>query len=187
MRFRRRLSADTNLNMVPMIDVVFQLILFFMVATTIIITPGIALVLPSSATAQPTAMSRLIVTVVTREEVYINKERFNMRSLNARLAGVSEKERAEIKSVVLDGDRAISYSLLVAVLLPALGFVALEIFLKLAPQRTPEYRGPLIVQLQELPAVQQARQAAPAQAAAAVPAVAAAPGAPPPAGPGREG
>jgi biopolymer transport protein ExbD len=116
MRFRRRLSADTNLNMVPMIDVVFQLIIFFMVATTIIITPGIALVLPSSATAEPTALSRLVITVVSREEVYLNKERFTMRSLNARLAGVSEKERSEIKSVVLDGDRAIAYSLLVEVL-----------------------------------------------------------------------
>ncbi|OHD22873.1 MAG: biopolymer transporter ExbD [Spirochaetes bacterium RBG_16_67_19] len=134
MRFRRRLSADTNLNMVPMIDVVFQLIIFFMVATTIIITPGIALVLPSSATAEPTAMSRLVVTVVTREEVYINKERYNMRSLNARLAGVSEKERAEIKSVVLDGDRAISYSLLVEVLdaLRRNGFRAIN--LRMRPQ-----------------------------------------------------
>jgi biopolymer transport protein ExbD len=116
MRFRRRLAAETNLNMVPMIDVVFQLIIFFMVGTTIIITPGIALVLPSSATAEPTAMSRLVVTVVSREEVYLNKERYTMRSLNARLAGVSDKEKAEIKSVVLDGDRAISYSLLVEVL-----------------------------------------------------------------------
>jgi biopolymer transport protein ExbD len=134
MRFRRRLSADTNLNMVPMIDVVFQLIIFFMVATTIIITPGIALVLPSSATAEPTAMSRLVVTVVTREEVYINKERYNMRSLNARLAGVSEKEKAEIKSVVLDGDRAISYSLLVEVLdaLRRNGFKAIN--LRMRPQ-----------------------------------------------------
>jgi biopolymer transport protein ExbD len=134
MRFRRRLAADTNLNMVPMIDVVFQLIIFFMVATTIIITPGIALVLPSSATAEPTAMSRLVVTVVTREEVYINKERYNMRSLNARLAGVTAKEREEIKSVVLDGDRAISYSLLVEVLdaLRRNGFKAIN--LRMRPQ-----------------------------------------------------
>jgi biopolymer transport protein ExbD len=116
MRFRRRLATDSNLNLVPMIDVVFQLIIFFMVATTIIITPGIALVLPSSSTAEPTAMSRLVITVVSREEVYINKERYNMRSLNARLAGVTAKEREQIKSVVLDGDRAISYSLLVEVL-----------------------------------------------------------------------
>ena len=132
MRFRRRLAADTNLNMVPMIDVVFQLIIFFMVATTIIIVPGIALVLPSSATAEPAAMSRLVVTVVSREEVYINKERYNMRSLNARLAGVTEKERAEIKSVVLDGDRAISYSLLVEVLdsLRRNGFKAINLHMR---------------------------------------------------------
>jgi biopolymer transport protein ExbD len=116
MRFRRRLSPETSLNMVPMIDVVFQLIIYFMVATTIIITPGITLVLPSSATAEPTALSRLVVTVVSRDEVYFNKERYTIDSLNARLAGVSEKERKEIKSVVLDGDRAISYSLLVEVL-----------------------------------------------------------------------
>ena len=116
MRFRRKLSPDTNLNMVPMIDVVFQLIIYFMVATTIIITPVIALVLPSSATAEPTALSRLVVTVISREEVYFNKERYTINSLNARLGGVSEKERKGIKSVVLDGDRAISYSLLVEVL-----------------------------------------------------------------------
>jgi len=116
MQFRRRLAPDIGINMVPMIDVVFQLIIYFMVATTIIITPGIALVLPSSATAEPTAMSRLVITVVSREEIYVNKERYTMNSLNARLAGVSATEKKEIKSVVLDGDRAISYSLLVEVL-----------------------------------------------------------------------
>jgi len=132
MRFRRRLAAETSLNMVPMIDVVFQLIIFFMVATTIIIVPGIALVLPSSATAEPAAMSRLVVTVVSREEIYLNKERYNMRSLNARLAGVTAKERAEIKSVVLDGDRAISYSLLVEVLdsLRRNGFKAINLHMR---------------------------------------------------------
>lgn len=132
MRFRRRLSADTAVNMVPMIDVVFQLIIYFMVATTIIITPGIALVLPSSATAEPTALSRLVVTVVSREEVYFNKERYTMDSLNARLAGVSEKEREEIKSVVLEGDRTIAYSLLVEVLdaLRRHGFKAINLRMK---------------------------------------------------------
>lgn len=132
MRFRRRLSADTAINMVPMIDVVFQLIIYFMVATTIIITPGIALVLPSSATAEPTALSRLVVTVVSREEVYFNKERYTMDSLNARLAGVSEKEREEIKSVVLEGDRTIAYSLLVEVLdaLRRHGFKAINLRMK---------------------------------------------------------
>jgi len=63
-------------------------------------------------------------------------------------------------------DRLLS-SVLLAVLLHALAFVALEIFLKLVPQRAPEYRGPIFVQLEEQPVVQQARQPTPASAAAA--------------------
>jgi TonB family protein len=64
------------------------------------------------------------------------------------------------------GDRLRS-SILLAVLLHALAFVALELFLKLAPQRAPEYSGPLFVQLEEQPVVQQARQPAPAAPAGA--------------------
>jgi TonB family protein len=70
-------------------------------------------------------------------------------------------------------------SVLLAVLLHALAFVALELFLKIAPQKTPEYRGPLFVQLEEQPVVQQARQPAPAATALGPAGQAAAPAAPP--------
>ena len=116
MRFRRRLVAETNLNLIPLIDVVFQLIVFFMVATTFIITPGISLVLPTSDTSEPVAMTRLVITVVSREEIYFNKERHDIQSLGLRLFEVTEQERAEIKTVVLEGDRSVPYSLLVEVL-----------------------------------------------------------------------
>jgi biopolymer transport protein ExbD len=116
MRFRRRLSAESRPNLIPMIDVVFQLVVFFMVSTTFIITPGISLVLPSSQTAEPVAMSRLIITVVARDEIYFNKERHTLASLNQRLAEITEQEKEKIKTVVLEGDRSISYSLLVEIL-----------------------------------------------------------------------
>ena len=63
MRFKRRLSTQSTPNLIPMIDVVFQLVVFFMVSTTFIITPGISLVLPSSQTAESVAMSKLVITV----------------------------------------------------------------------------------------------------------------------------
>ena len=58
---RRRLQRSTTVDMVPMIDVVFQLVIFFMVSSTFKITPAIGLTLPDSATAVPTEMTRLIV------------------------------------------------------------------------------------------------------------------------------
>jgi len=116
MRFRRRLSPQSTPNLIPMIDVVFQLVVFFMVSTTFIITPGISLVLPSSQTAEPVVMSKLVITVVARDEIYINQEQHTLASLSSRLAEITEAEKEQIKTVVLEGDRTISYSLLVEIL-----------------------------------------------------------------------
>ncbi len=116
MRFRRRLKAHTVVDLVPMIDVVFQLILFFLVSTTFAILPGITLKLPESATAEPTAMTRLAVAVVDRDEVYLNKDRMKLSELEARLTELSQAERAEIKSVTLEADRSVSYGLTIEVL-----------------------------------------------------------------------
>jgi len=99
-----------------MIDVVFQLILFFLVSTTFAILPGITLQLPSSSTAEPTAMTRLTISVLHRDEIYLNKDRVSLAELEQRLSKLSEAERAEIKSVTLEADRSISYGLTISVL-----------------------------------------------------------------------
>ena len=52
MKFAISRRPDPTIDVTPMIDVVFQLVLFFMVSTTFITTPGIEVELPkSSATA----------------------------------------------------------------------------------------------------------------------------------------
>lgn len=116
MRFKRTLSTRSTIDMIPMIDVVFQLILFFLVSTTFAILPGITLQLPQSSTAEPTAMTRLAVVVVSRDEVYLNKDRIALGDLESRLARLSEAERAEIKSVTLEADQSVSYGLTIEVL-----------------------------------------------------------------------
>lgn len=136
MQFRRRLKPQVNVNLVPMIDVVFQLVIFFMVSSTFILTPGISIIFPSSTTSEPVVMSKLVVTVVSREEVYFNKEKYGIRELDEKLSTITEEERSDIKTVVLEGDRGISYSLLIEVLdlLRRNGFRAINL-------RTREIRG----------------------------------------------
>ena len=136
MQFRRRLKPQVNVNLVPMIDVVFQLVIFFMVSSTFILTPGISIIFPSSTTSEPVVMSKLVVTVVSREEVYFNKEKYGIRELDKKLSSITEEERSDIKTVVLEGDRGISYSLLIEVLdlLRRNGFKGINL-------RTREIRG----------------------------------------------
>lgn len=116
MRFRRSLTTRTNVELIPLIDVVFQLVVFFMVSTTFIVTPGISLVLPGSETSEPVVMTKLVVTIISAEEIYLNKERYNINGLRSKLAMLTEEEKEEIKTVVIEGDEEVSYSLMVDVL-----------------------------------------------------------------------
>jgi biopolymer transport protein ExbD len=116
MRFRRRLQTRTNVDLIPLIDVIFQLVVFFMVTSTFILTPGISLILPKSRSSEPVAMTKLVVTVVSEDEIFVNKERYTLESLNRTLSELPTEERDEIKTVVIEGDSSVSYSLMVKVL-----------------------------------------------------------------------
>ncbi|MFP4362591.1 MAG: ExbD/TolR family protein [Spirochaetia bacterium] len=116
MHFKRNLSTNSKPDLIPMIDVVFQLVVFFMVSSTFIVTPGISLVLPQSSTAEPVAMTRLVVTVVNENEVYLNQEAYTLSELGESLRALSQDERQGIQTVVLEGDRTVSYELLVETL-----------------------------------------------------------------------
>ncbi len=121
MQFRRRLKPEAQVDLIPMIDVIFQLVVFFMVSSTFITTPGIALDLPSSTSSEPVTMNRLVVTVVGPEEVYLNREQYALEDLNEALAAhaeeiPAEEERGGVRSVVIEADRDVSYELMVTVL-----------------------------------------------------------------------
>lgn len=51
----RRKGVQASVDMTPMLDVVFQLIIFFLVSTTFAVLPGISLKLPESTTAESTS------------------------------------------------------------------------------------------------------------------------------------
>ncbi len=117
MHFRRRLSPNANVDLIPMIDVVFQLVLFFMVSSTFVMTPGIALDLPESTSSEPVVLNRLVVTVASPSEVYLNRERVALIDLDARLRElVGSGADDDPMSAVIEGDRLVPYETLVAVL-----------------------------------------------------------------------
>jgi biopolymer transport protein ExbD len=117
MKFRRRLELQSNLNLVPMVDVVFQLVLFFLVSTTFVLAPGIKLTLPASGTAESVVMQLMLVTIVSPREVYLNKERFGgLPELADRVSGMPEADRKQIDSVIIEADQDTSYGLMVQAL-----------------------------------------------------------------------
>lgn len=116
MQFKRNLSSRNSIDMIPMIDVVFQLILFFLVSTTFAMLPAINLNLPESSTAETTEVHALSVTIINRDEVYFNKDRISLSNLESFLINMMQTDQTEIQSVTLEADESVSYGLIIEVL-----------------------------------------------------------------------
>ncbi|WP_027729292.1 biopolymer transporter ExbD [Treponema sp. C6A8] len=82
---KNRKRITSNVDMTPMIDIVFQLILFFLVSTTFAILPGIKLNLPESTTAEGTSMKGITITAEANGSLYFNEKEVNMKTLKAEL------------------------------------------------------------------------------------------------------
>lgn len=73
MIIERRLKPRINVDLTPLIDVVFQLVIFFMISSTFKTTPGIELQLPESGSAETMAVAELTISIISENEIYVNK------------------------------------------------------------------------------------------------------------------
>ena len=124
MKARRGLKPQTGVNLVPMIDVVFQLVIFFMVSTTFKVVPGIELDLPASKTAEPVAMTPLVLSIGDRDEIYVNEREVTIGGLDSAVRENIGAAAPDQHPVVIEGDAAVPYDLMIDVLdvLRVLGF-----------------------------------------------------------------
>ncbi len=124
MKARRGLKPQTSVNLVPMIDVVFQLVIFFMVSTTFKVVPGIELDLPASKTAEPVALTPLVLSIGDRDEIYVNERQVTIGNLDAAVRENIGGEPPDEHPVVIEGDASVPYDLMIDVLdvLRVLGF-----------------------------------------------------------------
>ena len=87
MKIKNRNSRiQATIDMTPMLDIVFQLILFFLVSTTFAIVPGIKLNLPQSSTAEGTAQQGITIYVTEANQMYFNDEPVTKETLGDQLS-----------------------------------------------------------------------------------------------------
>ncbi len=94
MKFRRRFDSKVQVDLVPMIDVVFQLILFFLVSTTFALLPAITLNLPESDTSESERTDGIVIAAAADGSLWFNSRPVTFQELEASLSAyVSEPPR----------------------------------------------------------------------------------------------
>ncbi len=117
MILKRGLKPRVFLDLTPLIDVVFQLVVFFMISSVFNTTPGIELALPDSSTSEAVEVSEIRITVVGKNEVYLNRELIPLLSLGETLMEWKTTGRfTENTSVLIEGDSNVPYETIITVL-----------------------------------------------------------------------
>ena len=128
----KRERIRSNVDMTPMIDIVFQLILFFLVSTTFALLPAITLKLPSSQTSDSVSVGQITITLETNGSIWLNSDKVaSYGELNERLAAFDEVEYESRRDypVQLEADELVTNGDIVRVfdILRKNGFAALNL------------------------------------------------------------
>jgi biopolymer transport protein ExbD len=116
MKFKRTLEARPVVDLVPMIDVVFQLILFFLVSTTFAVLPGISLDLPKSTTAESIRTNGITITVGADDTLFLNAEKVAIEDLDSALNALAATGAKSDVPVSLEADAQVPNGTIVKVL-----------------------------------------------------------------------
>ena len=106
MNLRGRNKVNPNFNMSSMTDIVFLLLIFFMLTSTLVTVNAIDVLLPkaSGKTENKTSVS---VTVTNKSKFYIDKAEISEKNLELEILNrVGSKKQ---KSVVIRGDQDVPY------------------------------------------------------------------------------
>ena len=112
-----RADDDADINLTPMLDVVFIMLIFFIVTATFIKQAGIDVLRPDAATAGPKPTVSVIVAIGNNGEIWIDKQRVDPAAVRAHI----ERLHAENPKggLVVQADRGAKYEKLEAVLAAA--------------------------------------------------------------------
>lgn len=86
MRRRRvRPEDDTQIDMTPMLDVVFIMLIFFIVTTSFVRESGLEVNRPSAATATEQSKAGIFVAIKDSGEIYIDRKQVDAQRVRASL------------------------------------------------------------------------------------------------------
>jgi len=114
---RRRFISeepDDDINMTPMLDIVFIMLIFFIVTASFVKESGIDVQRPSAVTTESKEQASIVVAINEVGEIWIDKRAVDVRSVRANI----ERLRAENPqgSVVIQADKNSTSGLLVQVM-----------------------------------------------------------------------
>jgi biopolymer transport protein ExbD len=114
MEFEKRKKLRTHLDIAPLIDIVFLLLIFFMLTANFIMQPGIKINLPEAESSKPQEDDKITVFISSDSRIFVNEEEFAQDELQDIIR--LELMSASKKTVVLKADELINLGFAIKVM-----------------------------------------------------------------------
>jgi biopolymer transport protein ExbD len=113
-RRRAREVEESEVNLTPMLDVVFIMLIFFIVTASFVKESGIDISRPPAATAERKEKGNILIAITNSDQIWIDRRQVDPRALRANI----ERLHAENPqgSVIIQADIESKNGLLVTVM-----------------------------------------------------------------------
>ncbi len=107
-------EEEATIDLTPLMDIVFIMLIFFIVTTSFIKEAGVDISRPSANTAERKERGNILVAITANDQIWIDKRQVDVRAVRANI----ERLKAENPegSVVIQADKESKNGLLVQVM-----------------------------------------------------------------------
>jgi biopolymer transport protein ExbD len=122
-------------DLTPMIDVVFLLLLFFMISSSFVQISGIEIKLPEAIVQEETRTEKVVVSVEKTGTYLFNDERFDWNKLKETLSSYTAKWNVD--SVIIIADKSTEYGEIIK-LMSLAKTLKLNVYAATSPEKVDE-------------------------------------------------
>ncbi len=112
-KFTSRLKHKAIIDLTSLIDLIFLLVAFFMVTSTLGSESSISVNLPKAVQSSEYKRGSLVVTIRDNNEIYIKDKKINKKNLLKELRRMKSSVRG---SVIIRGDKKADYDIIIYVM-----------------------------------------------------------------------
>jgi biopolymer transport protein ExbD len=114
MQFHEKKRRKVIINITSLIDVLFLLLIFFMISSTFVEQPGMKLELPESKSSTAEKIKELILEINADQSMILNQEPVTLENLEQKFKDLLPS--LEEKSLVLKADKSVPHGTVVKVM-----------------------------------------------------------------------
>ncbi|MDK2818746.1 MAG: biopolymer transporter ExbD [Spirochaetota bacterium] len=118
-KYKKKHTISADISMTPMIDIIFQLLTFFMITSTFIQTSSLNIDLPEAKTSDSIQDQQNTITLYKNNSITWNEQEISITDLPQKLLELSQQNPDA--TLVIQGDEGISYGNLIEIMDQARG------------------------------------------------------------------